>query len=81
MELTVSSYQMADTWVPNMMEVKREKRRPSKRRKRMKMMVAGGEKAEQVCHSVLRQPIWKTRHLSAGPINIKLTCQATRSQN
>jgi hypothetical protein len=48
---------MAETWVPNMIAVKREKRRPSKRRKSRKMIVAGGEKAGQLCHSVLRQPI------------------------
>jgi hypothetical protein len=40
-----------------MMEVKRAKRSPSKSRNRRKMMVAGGEKAGQLCHSVLRQPI------------------------
>ena len=55
--LTVSSYQMAEIWVPNMIDVKRANRSPSKSRNRMKMMVAGGEKAGQPCHSVLRQPI------------------------
>ena len=48
---------MAEIWVPNMIDVKRANRSPSKSRNRMKMMVAGGEKAGQPCHSVLRQPI------------------------
>ncbi len=53
--MPVSSYQMALTWVPNMMAVKRAKRRPSKMRKRSRMMVAGGEKAWHVFHSEPRQ--------------------------
>jgi hypothetical protein len=48
---------MAETCVPNMIEVKREKRSPSNKRKRRKMIVAGGEKAGQLCHSVERHPI------------------------
>ena len=52
--LTVSSYQMAETCVPNMMEVKRAKRSPSKMRKRRRTMVAGGEKARHSCHSLPR---------------------------
>jgi hypothetical protein len=35
---------MECTWVPNMTEVKRRKRRPSKQRRMRKMTVAGGEK-------------------------------------
>ena len=42
--LTVSSVQMEWTCVPNMTEVKRRKRRPSKQRRMRKMTVAGGEK-------------------------------------
>ena len=46
---------MAEIWVPNMMEVKRAKRSPSKMRKSKKTMVAGGEKAGHSCHSLPRQ--------------------------
>merc|ERR1719348_1688991 len=49
--MPVSSFQMAETWVPNMMEVNNAKRRPSKRRKRIKTTVAGGEKTVQVFQS------------------------------
>jgi hypothetical protein len=42
-----------------MIEVKREKRSPSNRRNRRKIIVAGGENEGQLCHSVLRHPIWK----------------------
>ena len=45
---------MAETWVPNMMEVKRAKRSPSKMRKRRNTMVAGGEKERHSCHSLPR---------------------------
>ena len=54
--LTVSSYQMADTWVPNMIAVKRAKRSPSKTKKSRKTMVAGGEKVGHVFHSLPKQP-------------------------
>ncbi len=46
---------MADTWVPNMMEVKREKSSPSKTRNISRIMVAGAEKVWQVFHSEPRQ--------------------------
>ncbi len=64
--LTVSSYQMAETCVPNMIAVKRAKRRPSKTRKMRRMMVAGGEKAGQERHSEPRQwRKWLTARNSA----------------
>ncbi len=55
--MAVSSYQMADTWVPNMMEVKSEKSRPSNIKKSRNIIVAGGLKAEQACHSEPRHPM------------------------
>ena len=45
---------MAETCVPNMIEVKSAKRSPSKMRKRRKTMVAGGEKERHSCHSLPR---------------------------
>ena len=45
--LTVSSEQMADTWVPHMMAVKIPKSRASKMRKMRKTVVAGGDTPEQ----------------------------------
>jgi hypothetical protein len=48
---------MADTWVPNITEVKRAKRRPSKIRNKTKMIVAGGLNEAHVCHSAFKHPI------------------------
>jgi len=41
--IPVSSFQMADTWVPNMIDVNSPNSRPSNRRKSIKTTVAGGE--------------------------------------
>jgi len=40
--IPVSSYQIAETCVPNMMDVNKANKRPSNRRKSMKTTVAGG---------------------------------------
>lgn len=45
-KLTVSSEQIADTWVPHIMAVKIPKRRASKIRNMRKTVVAGGDTPE-----------------------------------
>jgi hypothetical protein len=49
--IPVSSYQIAETCVPNMMEVNKANKRPSNRRKRIKTTVAGGLYVVQVFQS------------------------------